>query len=608
MNFANIAALWYLLPLGGVIILLYLLKMRRKEFKVPATFLWPRMTTEVRANSLLQKLKFSWLMVLQLIALSLLVLSLARPQTQQEGLAGTVTVFVIDTSASMSAREEGGTRFDQAVARIRSAVETARPGDRFSLVEAGDTPRVALPLSRDVSRMRSALDSLAPTDTACGMGGAMRLAAALVGAQQSGHIVLMSDGAFEKVDDFSHGKASVHFQQVGKSSNNVAITAMGVGASSSGKQVYCGLHNFDDSSKSVTLSLYADGSVFDSKRIDVEPGRTAGSTSTLPPAARVVEARIDVDDILESDNQAFALADPGAALRVLLVTKGNLFLERALALDPRVTLDKAVTVPDSELERASGSGVYDVVVFDGIAQVPVKARGVLNFAAAGDGSIVDVSGKIDKPRVTSVDHESPLMSYVDLSWTFIDKGENVKARPGAKVIADSNRGPIIVASDVSKNQIYVAFSVLDSDFSMQVGFPIFISNALDFMGGKATSDALAVRSGRPLSFPASTENTGVLTFPNDANVQIEPAAGSYVLRNLARTGKYVFRNGDKNTAIYCSLLNEQESNIAPADLQFGEGKVVAAKAPARIADYWQPIMILCLAVLACEWWLFARKS
>jgi hypothetical protein len=54
MNLANFGALWYLFPLGGAIILLYLLKMRRKDFKVPATFLWPRLTTEVRANSLLQ--------------------------------------------------------------------------------------------------------------------------------------------------------------------------------------------------------------------------------------------------------------------------------------------------------------------------------------------------------------------------------------------------------------------------------------------------------------------------------------------------------------------------------------------------------------------------
>jgi hypothetical protein len=468
---------------------------------------------------------------------------------------------------------------------------------------------VALALSQDASRMRIALDSINPSDADCDMGGALRLATALVGAQESGHIVLVSDGAFGAIEDFSQGKATVHFQQVGKSGDNVAITAVGVGDSASGKQAFCGIRNYAGEGKAITLSLYADGKVFDSKKIDVRSNKTVGHTSALPPGARVLEARLAVDDILTSDNHAFALADPSSTLRVLLVTKGNLFLERALALDPRVTLDKAVTVPDTELESAAGSGAYDIVVFDGIRELPVKARGVMTFAGASDSSIVRPSGTMSKPRITGSDSDSPLVSYVDLSTTFIDKAERVAANQGARVIVDSNEGPIIVASDVSKKQIYVAFSVLDSDFSMQVGFPIFVSNALDYMGGGGTSDALSIRAGRPLSFPATTDERARLTSPDGQKMWVESAAGSYVLRNLNRAGKYIFEFGDKKTVVYSSVLDERESNVAPVtDLRFGEGKVIVAKAPARIADFWRPLMALCLFVLACEWWLFARKS
>src|SRR5687768_16688253 len=164
MNFATPYLLWYLLPLFAVIVFLYLLKMRRKDFKVPATFLWSSKTTDVRANAPLQRLRFSWLLVLQLLAIALIIASLARPQARQEGLAGTVTIFVVDTSASMSATDIGKTRLEEAESRIRTAVSTAQPGDRFSLVEAGPTPRVALPLSGDTARMREALQTLRPTD------------------------------------------------------------------------------------------------------------------------------------------------------------------------------------------------------------------------------------------------------------------------------------------------------------------------------------------------------------------------------------------------------------------------------------------------------------
>src|SRR6476646_863622 len=105
MIFQNAAQLLWLLPLLGVIILLYLLKMKRRELRVPATFLWPAKTEEVRANSLFQRLRFSWLMVLQILALALVIAALARPQTIQRGLAGKVTVLVIDASASMGSTD-----------------------------------------------------------------------------------------------------------------------------------------------------------------------------------------------------------------------------------------------------------------------------------------------------------------------------------------------------------------------------------------------------------------------------------------------------------------------------------------------------------------------
>ena len=107
MTLQNPGVLMWLIPLAGVILLLYLLKMKRRDLRVPATFLWPERVEEIRANALFQRLRPSWLLFLQLLALLLIVGSLARPQTKQKGLAGEVTVFVIDTSASMSATSTG---------------------------------------------------------------------------------------------------------------------------------------------------------------------------------------------------------------------------------------------------------------------------------------------------------------------------------------------------------------------------------------------------------------------------------------------------------------------------------------------------------------------
>src|SRR5437660_901154 len=113
----------WLIPLGGAIIVLYLLRMRRRDLRVPASFLWPERTDEVRANALIPRLRFSWLLVLQLLALALVVFAVAKPQTKQQGLAGEVTVLVVDASASMGATDINPTRFDEARRLVVGAIK-----------------------------------------------------------------------------------------------------------------------------------------------------------------------------------------------------------------------------------------------------------------------------------------------------------------------------------------------------------------------------------------------------------------------------------------------------------------------------------------------------
>src|SRR4051794_17750311 len=111
MAFQSITALWWLVPLGGIIILLYLLKMRREDVRVPAVFLSPTPPADIRANAPFQKLRISLLLILQLLALTLLVCALANPLRQTRGLHGKATVVVLDASGSMGATDVAPSRF-----------------------------------------------------------------------------------------------------------------------------------------------------------------------------------------------------------------------------------------------------------------------------------------------------------------------------------------------------------------------------------------------------------------------------------------------------------------------------------------------------------------
>jgi len=601
MSFARPDFLLLFVPLAAIIIALYLLRMRRKNFMVPATFLWPAKTEEIRANALFQRLKPSWLLFLQLLALAAIVACFARPQFAQRGLAGETTVIVLDSSASMGATDVLPSRFANAKSLARDAIRGARPGDQIALIEAGPVPRVVFPLGNDSARQTSALDDIKGTDSEADVGEALRLASAVVANRDGARIVLLSDGDFEPIKDFSPGKAAVVYRKIGIGGTNIAIEALGVSDTTRGRQLYAGLKNYGGQPWETSLSLYADGKVVDSVRLKIAAHSTVGHTIAAPAGARLYEAKIDPEDVLKADDYAAVSSDPTASLRVLVVGKSDPFLERALALDPRVTLDKAADLPPD------GGTTYDIVAFDGVPAQPTASRGTLILGDAGTVNFVSTAGVDKRPKFLRSE-ASPIMKGVDLNGVFIDNAQRVSASGDAEVIARSATGPLIIAqSKPNRRQLYVAFSPLESDFPLQVAFPIFIANALDFLGGAAGNGPLVVASGRPFATPA--QKSAAIQGPDGGKTDLAIVNGLATIRETRTIGNYTLTSDGKSRTVIATLRSPRESDVVPvAQLALGNRPVKSTLAPLRFADYWRPLAVLALLVLAGEWWLFARRS
>ena len=608
MIFQNLWNLVWLVPLATVIIALYMLKMRRKEFRVPATFLWPEQTEEVRANALIQKLKFNWLLLLQLLVLGALLLAFARPQFKQTGLVGETTVIVLDASASMNATDVSPSRLGEAKRIALEAIKSAKPGDRLSLIEAGPTPRVIFSLSSDPVRQAQALNGITPSDAESDIGESLRLAAALVNGIEGARILLLSDGCFDKVTDFSAGKAVVVYNPIGTQSENMAITALGTSKTGLGNQLFCAVRNYGTQRNIGTLNLYADDKILNSFAVDIAAGETWSRTITAPAAAQVITAKLDAKDLLQSDNFAATVVDPNSKLSVLLVSKGNPFLERALLLDPRVTLDKSASLPNAELSTSQSK--YDIIIFDGITEQPVKSRGVLSFAAHGPGSRVTYQGTMPPYTFAPSDDlatPSKLVKGVDLIGTYIDKGDKLTPSSGSKVDLASSKGPLIVSTEGPHRQIYVGFNVLQSDFPLQVSFPIFIANALDFLSAENGSTALVVKPGVPFSI--QTQSALKLVGEDKQLRDLPSSPGVTIVRDVRQAGRYTLQDGKSSRTLLSVLRSDTESKITPnKEVQLGAGTVRAAQAPTRFSDFWRPILLLALLILCIEWVVFARKS
>ena len=101
------------------IVLLYRLRLRRREKPVSSTWLWRELVRDRAANAPWQRLRRNLLLLLQLLILAALVLALARPALPLPGLGGGNTIVLLDAPASMQAADgAAGTRFDAPLSLI----------------------------------------------------------------------------------------------------------------------------------------------------------------------------------------------------------------------------------------------------------------------------------------------------------------------------------------------------------------------------------------------------------------------------------------------------------------------------------------------------------
>ncbi len=610
MQFQSLGALLWFVPVAGFIILLYLLKVRRREVRVPAKFLFPAVTTDVRANALFQKLRPNLLLFLQLLAAFLLLTALARPMIQAKGLPGQ-SVIVVDNSASMRATDAAPSRLDAAKNRLRRFVNELNPGEQIAIIEAGAQVRVLASLTSDKQKLLRAIDQIQPTDTAGSLDEALRLAAALVGKSDESRIILLSDGAFPPISDFSAGSAKLVFESLGTNSENLAITAMDVEERSGGFEWFVGVRNFGRQPQKAILEFYTNGKLLDARSITVEAGKTVGQTLQARQLHEPLEVRLKAEDALRSDNFAYRVGVLQKPIRILLVGEGNFFLERALALEPNVQLSKAHGVPQSERSERVGGGEFDLIIFDRTTPVPVKARAVMVIKAQG-GPIAQLGQPIRTPRIAVWEREHSLMRYLELGGLLIDNAPRLTPAPWAKVLAESQQTPLIVAGEhQGRRWIGIGWDILESDFPLQPAFPIFIANLLRWaIGEQGSATDITVRTGIPFSLvvdPSETELT--LRDPDGRTQTYTVNDGTVVIPGLERVGVYTLQGSKTQLRLAANLLNSDESDIRPrTSVELG-GKIVAAQPTlSTLRDLWKPLALALLALLMVEWWVFVRRS
>lgn len=613
MQFLVPTALIALLPLGAIVVLLYLLKLRRREVVIPSVLLWQQAVQDVQANAPFQKLRRNWLLLLQLMALAAIVSGLAAPFILARRLAGKSTVVVLDASASMGATDVAGSRFEQAKQRARQVLTSMGRRDEAALVVCAARAWVAQPFSRDRQRLLSALDVVQLTHCPTNMRDSLLLALSLATKRPRARVYVISDGAFPPLPEVARS-AEVRFIQVGQGSDNMALLAFEVGRSSgTGEhQLFLRMKNYARAPKRCVVSVYHEEDLLDAQEIELQAEESRVETyNMLLKSPGLLRAELEVDDDLAADDVAYSFGPAATPISVLLVTPGNFFLEQALLVLPEVELYKTTSLSAEEVVEAYQK--HDVVLFDRITvpQSPISG-GVLLIAAESWGEPASRGKELAAPTITRWETQHPVLRYVNLGAVQIARAYALEPAAGARVLAWAGQEPVIVAQDEPElRTLAFGWNFLDSDLPLHVGFPVLLSNAIRWLA-EHRKDAMqmTVRPGTTLRFPAPPEVTRAqVSLPDGQRRRVTVVDGQILFTETERVGVYQLLAGDRQWRWAVDLRNAEESDLWPSqELKLGARRVQAAAGPPKVERHlWPYLILLALVVLLGEWHLYHRR-
>ena len=192
---------------------------------------------------------------------------------------------------------------------------------------------------------------------------------------------------------------------------------------------------------------------------------------------------------------------------------------------------------------------------------------------------------------------------------------NLEVPRDSVALVESVETPLISFQETDARQVLViGFDIFKSYWPVDVSFPIFISNVMDFarrQRGGAQRPAYATGSTIPVVAPKGATSMTVLT-PSLKTITKEFAgATTAFLTETNEAGVYNVRfDSGESRNIAVNVFSERESTIEPVEnLQFG-GKTLnslsdTTRAPREI---WPWLAMLAFAVLSIEWWVYCKRA
>ena len=666
------------------LVALYFLKLRRRELPISSTLLWKRAVQDLHVNSPFQRLRNNLLLLLQLLILLLAAVALGKPMWQRSLSHESTLVLLIDQSASMAVEEQSGqTRLQIAKQQAQRLVEGMPDDGRAMVIAFCDRATVVSSFDTEREALKRKIDSIEQTQSTSTLTEAIALAEAysqnlIIGGSEAGAdvaptsaappatAVIFSDGRIGDTADLTVQRLDVdkiEVVSIGKRSDNVGIVAMSARRNYERPElleVFATVRNFGETSTPVDVDLRIrdQGGVsthLGSGSKVLGPGsspETSGDQDEPPPADEagsnepavdsvysvafkrewegggIVEVSLVVDDALEADDKAWTVIPPPRHVRVLLVSEGNLFLQRVLATLPmqvsQMSPEEYENADDEALAEGQRS-VYDVVIFDRHSTRRLPQGNYFFWGAIPQIEGVSLGERIDDEVIFNWDESHAILRHVSVETIRVWEWHELTVPSDATVLMEGESSPVMCYFNRDASGYLVsAFPLVIEDeatgqplmnttWVTKAHYPVFMYNAIQYLSANiSASGQRSIRPGEPVSIPVRPGARRVTVRRPDGSRDEIPSAKA-TTANYARTrlaGVYRADGalpGEDTFAV--NLFSPVESNVRPnRALSIGTTQVATSEQVKSVnRPFWPWLLGAILFVLLLEWVVYNKR-
>lgn len=449
-----------------LVILMYFFRKQYEKKAIPSVLMWQEWMNEFEAQAWWRKLQHHLLLYLQLLALLFLIFTLTQPFFEKEGIEGDHIIFIMDTSASMTALEGESSRLELAKEEVFHILDKVDDQD-LTVIVAKETPEILSERSSSKKEMLQLVGGLETTYASSNLIDSINLAKSILG-DEKGNIQMFTDNFSEDNSLEFNPNTAFFAHNIGSSHINLAVETFGVAIRENDVVGVVNVKNEGEEAKEVKLNVYDDqNNVIKQVSETIEGNKLKTIYLEKLQIATSYKAVVSGDEQYLLDNEQIAFLGQQQDPNVYVHKDIHPFARKAVEIASTNVIHLSST-------PAGGEDFQGVHLIQGIARSDWPSGPKLVFLSGQDGEEeTELSGEV------TANMTNPLMQSVEMERVHVEKTFTTDEFSSFDVVASRGGTPLILSGIYEGDPIIVVtFELGSSDWPLHPGFPLFMFHSI----------------------------------------------------------------------------------------------------------------------------------